>query len=62
MTGDSRSGPITVAVKKSGLFVFYPLTVIGLSTLAGHFLLDLIIAGINSAHIYIVLWAVKWLW
>lgn len=44
-----------VEVVKSGLFVFYPLIAIGLSTLAGHLLLAPIIAGINSTHIYIVL-------
>lgn len=27
-----------------------------------HLLLAPIIAGINSTHIYIALWAVKWLW
>lgn len=39
--------PITAAVRKSALFVFYPLTVIGLLAPAAHFLLAPIIAVIN---------------
>lgn len=42
-----NGAPITAAVRKSALFVFYPLTVIGLLAPAAHFLLAPIIAVIN---------------
>lgn len=52
--GSSGRGHSAVALVESGLFVFYALAAMGLSTLASRWLLASIIASINSAHIYIV--------
>lgn len=55
----SGRGHSVVAIIRLGLFVLYALRSISPSTLAGYLHLAAIIAGINGAHVYIVLSAMK---